>query len=190
MRKSVAKAFAGLIFVGAITGTASAAVVTRTYSFAASNFFATAEPPPVVPVTGAFTMTFDDAANIFDAPGAVINALNIPVDSPILFTYETGPFSFVRFGGAANGTGSLATNTNDILFQYSPTFGSVLLYSSTLTPMTNFFSTTVDVTVTNGNAAVPEPATWALMIAGFGLVGTGMRRRARDAALRVGSLAR
>ncbi|NNM76282.1 PEP-CTERM sorting domain-containing protein [Sphingomonas sp. ID1715] len=29
----------------------------------------------------------------------------------------------------------------------------------------------------NGNA-VPEPATWAMMIAGFGLAGAGMRRRA------------
>ncbi|NJC34322.1 hypothetical protein GGR88_001796 [Sphingomonas jejuensis] len=27
-------------------------------------------------------------------------------------------------------------------------------------------------------AAVPEPATWAMMIAGFGMVGAGMRRRA------------
>lgn len=27
--------------------------------------------------------------------------------------------------------------------------------------------------------AVPEPATWAMMIAGFGLVGAGMRRRAK-----------
>ena len=28
-----------------------------------------------------------------------------------------------------------------------------------------------------GGGAVPEPATWAMMIAGFGLVGAGMRRR-------------
>jgi hypothetical protein len=26
-------------------------------------------------------------------------------------------------------------------------------------------------------AAVPEPATWAMMVVGFGVVGTGMRRR-------------
>ncbi|WP_225883093.1 FxDxF family PEP-CTERM protein [Sphingomonas aliaeris] len=32
----------------------------------------------------------------------------------------------------------------------------------------------------NGNvAAVPEPATWAMMIAGFGMVGFAMRRRAK-----------
>jgi PEP-CTERM motif/Lectin C-type domain len=29
----------------------------------------------------------------------------------------------------------------------------------------------------SSNAAVPEPASWALMIAGFGLVGSAMRRR-------------
>ena len=34
-----------------------------------------------------------------------------------------------------------------------------------------------DVSVTAATAAVPEPATWGLMIAGFGLVGAAMRRR-------------
>jgi hypothetical protein len=31
--------------------------------------------------------------------------------------------------------------------------------------------------------AVPEPASWAMMIAGFGLVGAGARRRSRGAVL-------
>ena len=31
-----------------------------------------------------------------------------------------------------------------------------------------------------GGATVPEPATWAMMIGGFGLVGGGMRRRRRN----------
>ncbi|GGD98290.1 hypothetical protein GCM10011529_00410 [Polymorphobacter glacialis] len=40
-----------------------------------------------------------------------------------------------------------------------------------------------DTIVTLGvNAAVPEPATWAMMIAGFGLVGAAMRRKAMLAA--------
>ena len=31
--------------------------------------------------------------------------------------------------------------------------------------------------VRGGNAAIPEPASWAMLIAGFGLVGAAMRRR-------------
>lgn len=34
-----------------------------------------------------------------------------------------------------------------------------------------------DVVLTAADAAIPEPATWALMIAGFGMVGASMRRR-------------
>ena len=37
------------------------------------------------------------------------------------------------------------------------------------------FRSATDVTI---GGAVPEPATWAMMIAGFGMVGAGMRRRA------------
>jgi len=37
----------------------------------------------------------------------------------------------------------------------------------------NFLATTVDV---QRLAAVPEPATWAMLIAGFGMVGFSMRR--------------
>jgi hypothetical protein len=37
----------------------------------------------------------------------------------------------------------------------------------------------LDYVLANPLAAVPEPATWAMMIVGFGLVGAGMRRRAR-----------
>ena len=33
--------------------------------------------------------------------------------------------------------------------------------------------------VVNPPSAVPEPATWAMMITGFGLAGTALRRRNR-----------
>ena len=34
-----------------------------------------------------------------------------------------------------------------------------------------------DVRAIDSGSAVPEPATWAMMIAGFGLAGAGLRRR-------------
>jgi PEP-CTERM motif len=179
MRNRVGLAAAAAVLAGLVPASASAAVVIRTYTFKASNFFLAAATPPVAPVTGSFTIGFDDAANIFDAPGTVTNSLNIPVDSPILFTHETGPFGFVRFGGSQNGSGTLVLGTNDILFQYSLTFGGVLFYSSSSTPSANFFTTDVTVTVTDGISAVPEPSSWAMMLAGFGAIGWGMRRKHR-----------
>jgi len=35
-------------------------------------------------------------------------------------------------------------------------------------------------TITEAAAAVPEPATWGLMLAGFGVVGAGLRSRRRS----------
>jgi hypothetical protein len=37
----------------------------------------------------------------------------------------------------------------------------------------------IDFTVTPGTGPIPEPASWAMMIAGFGLAGAAMRRRAK-----------
>lgn len=59
--------------------------------------------------------------------------------------------------------------------------GSVSFYIQTLSgggygPLIDNFA----VDITSGTAVVPEPASWALMIAGFGLIGAA-RRRARTA---------
>ena len=45
--------------------------------------------------------------------------------------------------------------------------------------LTEFGGTgTYTLTISNpAAAAVPEPATWAMMLAGFGMVGVGLRRR-------------
>ena len=43
----------------------------------------------------------------------------------------------------------------------------------------DFDDTGVRIFVEGNAAAIPEPATWAMLIAGFGLVGGAMRRRAR-----------
>ncbi len=50
--------------------------------------------------------------------------------------------------------------------------GGATLYSGTVSAVGQTGTVTFDAV-----AAVPEPATWALMIAGFGLVGVGVRSR-------------
>lgn len=50
---------------------------------------------------------------------------------------------------------------------------------SSVNPDGIFNSGSLTFTYTPGGAAVPEPASWALMIAGFGLIGAASRRRVR-----------
>jgi hypothetical protein len=58
--------------------------------------------------------------------------------------------------------------TDNVIANFSTDNGAVTLNNAT----NGTFSAVVD-----ASAAVPEPATWGMMILGFGLVGAGMRRR-------------
>lgn len=50
-------------------------------------------------------------------------------------------------------------------------------FADNVTYSTNAGSTTYNFEVADGMGAVPEPATWAMMLVGFGGIGFGMRRR-------------
>lgn len=80
--------------------------------------------------------------------------------------YVTGP-SFLD--GSGLGFRTAAGNQVNLFYQDSASSYRV----NTLNPFTTGF-----VTATS-SPAVPEPATWALMIAGFAMVGGGLRRTAR-----------
>jgi hypothetical protein len=93
-----------------------------------------------------------------DGTGNLLATLNIPVNIPGCGApYNAGfcPFTGigVGFAGIAKSV-SFAGVANQIVFD-DITFGSVIA----------------------GGGGVPEPATWALLIAGFGMVGGAMRRR-------------
>jgi hypothetical protein len=84
-------------------------------------------------------------------------------------TFGTTPVA----GGSTTGSGNTLTLTSALLpntwytFKYSGTLAT----AGDISGPANFYT----------HAAVPEPASWALMLLGFGAVGYAMRRRRRPA---------
>ncbi|WP_243445738.1 PEPxxWA-CTERM sorting domain-containing protein [Polymorphobacter arshaanensis] len=103
-----------------------------------------------VPGTNAFNKTCAIGYSVFGDPvrsGGIINSIMVGGDSPFL----TAPLSGIPVAG-------IAFNTLTPLL--APTFDSDTGQLGVFLP-----------------APVPEPASWALMIGGFGMVGATLRRR-------------
>lgn len=137
-----------------------------------SNFYAVAYNPstnPVVPATDTFT------------PGGANNYLGLywgSIDTFNTITFFSGVTQIATFSGAAflpaSGSQTAATSNQyvNFLFTGGETYSSVVFGTQNL----NFEFDNLSY----GNVvAVPEPASWAMMIAGFGMVGGAMRRRGR-----------
>ena len=153
---------------------ANAAVVTKTYSITATKFEAGA---PTDPVTGIFTFTFDNAAFITPPSpnGLTVTGFNVPYAGPALFSFTKG--SDMLIVGNNIGLGSYTVGPA------TPGFGFAMLGISSTPTISNltysangklWHSSNVAVAEV---AAVPEPATWALMMLGFGGVGYAVRRK-------------
>jgi PEP-CTERM motif len=202
MKRSVLL-FGALVAGAAIggVGAASAAVVHDLVTFSASNFTvgSGSDPAPVDPVTGSFTITFDTAVDHTDqTTGITLDSLNITLGSPLSFSYSTtGTFAGILIvGGLENGASVVQFNpsTDDFWlfindFATAPSFKQ-LGYSQTSVSINNLFFTpdpggTGSVTVTPITGGVPEPSTWAMMLAGFaglGFLGYRQAAKARVAA--------
>lgn len=108
--------------------------------------------------------------------------------SPLAYALNAGDiFSFsVALLGRGNGSGpvtigNVAGTSQAPIFQYNQYAGGSGYYSNNGAPFTTRpwdvgFRTYVDTVAT---PAVPEPATWGMMIAGFGALGIAMRRAKR-----------
>lgn len=162
-----------------VGGASNAAIVTQTFALTASGFEAGA---PVEPVSGLFTFTYDQAAILTppSAAGLTVSDFNVAHNGPALFQYTKG--SNLLIVGNNVGLGSFTVSPA------TPGFGFAITNVST-TPTVSSFTYSADGHLWHAAnislTAVPEPGTWSLLIAGFGLAGAGLRlaRRSRGPAL-------
>jgi hypothetical protein len=157
---------------------ASSTTVTRRYDFEADDFVPVVgtAAAPTHPVVGAFIVTFDPTVAVFDQTvGIKLISLNLTLSSPLAFDFV--PFGQLTIGGLASTAAGVDNGVDDFYLAIqqpltdAPHFAG-LIYSST-SPAGTWAANAGSVTVSD----VPEPASWALMIGGFGLVGATLRRR-------------
>jgi hypothetical protein len=138
-------------------------------------------------VKGAFKFTYDTVtlATTLDYFSMAINGITYtPAKSQLQFSNFV-VFNRVRFpafliGGSLNGASSMVGGTDDFQLFWSPAPNGLRDLTYTTARAAGFF-TKRDLTFTPFAeipvAVVPEPATWAMMLVGFGLVGGAARRR-------------
>jgi PEP-CTERM motif len=210
MRTLLVASFATL---AASFSSASAAIVTETYSFSLGGFVDEFGDPPVssplATISGSFTLTFDPTLNhVDDTTGLVVHSfsgIGAPLDSPLGFSYVAASGEFV-LGGLEPAPNRINAGTNDFLIFLNLANLSKPQFIPCSAPGAGCGAATGDpgfvaaafarsgagfdesawiaATAESEVAAVPEPSTWAMMLAGFaGLGFMGWRGSRKTAAL-------
>jgi len=178
-----------LVASGAVMGAqaAKAALVHDLVEFSASDFETDvgSSPAPVDPVTGSFTISFDPTLSYTDETAGITlspGSLNIALGSTLSFSYNAPtsmlPVTTLVVGGISDGAQQVFVDpsTDDFWlfindFATAPSFSQVG-YSQTSVSAANLWDThSGSVTVTPVTGGVPEPSTWAMMLAGFAGLG-------------------
>jgi hypothetical protein len=190
---------AAALLLGSLSGAQSAAAstITQTIEFTASNIVTVfgGPPPPVNPVTGSFTLTFDPAVDYWnESAGIILNGININTGGfggTPMFTYFAGGATQARqlfVGMSMNGAWSMGSGMNDFMLSLSyepvPFFPAEFLYAQEGFGYL-FQAGSVSVTFTPPIAPTPIPASVVMLLTGLGSMG-GLayfrRRKAQGAA--------
>jgi hypothetical protein len=184
--------FAGIAIVfSSLSGAVGAAVVTWDISFKTSNLRDVMSGLPVdtpyAPVVGSLSVTFDNEVTVADeTSGITLHAINLPMGSPLAFTYDA-QFHYILIGGSEYGVNGMGLGADDFYLALSGLSGTdpigeyFLFVPWTDTDHFPLYTQDQDLDVTITETAVPEPASWAMMIGGFSLLGGAMRRRTNTA---------
>ncbi len=168
MRMAILATFA----VAVSTGTANAALLTRTYDIEATDFDIVGAYPTVA---GRFSITFDSVVETEfpTTDGLLVSNFTLPYQSAYLRWLDGDSLIF----------GNTLTPSGGGFRPEDRAYGFRLFGATGTTPTVPFFnyadgenifrSTTVRVSLAS---AVPEPSAWIMMIVGFAAVGCSLRK--------------
>jgi hypothetical protein len=154
-----------------------------TGQFAGQNFFGFAE------VEFSFVSDFDNGLAAQDQSRRIANALGLgPIGNDNFADVGLGAREVGIAGGDSGGPGFVngkLASVNSYGLTFGPNLGD---FGGGLNSGWGEFSGYVPISIhrsfiaVSAGGAIPEPGTWAMLIAGFGLVGAALRRDARRAA--------
>lgn len=192
MKTRLAAAAAALLFSSAIVAPATAATITYTLT---GNFQGTLDGQGF-DVFATFTGIADtDGPSTFGAPFRDLTSLTAVANGVTYTSVSTG--YFYSFPNRSSGGTGFGTLTNGYFIEFSginnfdgesdlaPTpvrFDFPANQAFVTDRGTAYINNASNLTFSASLAGVPEPATWGLMILGFGAVGGAMRRRQSIAA--------
>ena len=149
--------------------------------------------------SGLYFFTGHSAAQTLTGTGlSSVGGLTLQTNAGRNGNYATQPITFgftlngLSIGSTTFNPGDSATRLLTFNFGTITTLGQNYTLTASVTQGVEFgagaiqFATNAPLTLIEGTAgAVPEPATWAMMMLGFGMVGFGVRRRAGKVTTRV-----
>lgn len=177
-RLSVALAVSAVV----LSFPAVAATITQTYDFNATGFVGTnGSTPPFATANGSFTVTYDNAANALNQAGVTIHSISLAYAGPVHYSYYASDDTLAIVSANYNpsvpeqsfGRNGFAITLRNV--STSSPIGSSMNYS--VVGYDGVASTRTVAVQAAVASAVPEPATWGMMVLGFGAIGGAVRRR-------------
>jgi hypothetical protein len=157
----------------AIAQSASAAVIVVNGNFTATDWDVYFGEPsaPIDPLSMSYTVTFDDALT-YEADTTLLTILGSNNPYPVTFSYSP---SFGVIVIATDGDVGGCSHPAETFCAFVSDFATGTPFFVEQSPAGG--GGWVAGTITGGAPGIPEPTSWGLMIAGFGLAGTALRRR-------------
>ena len=166
---------------------ATAVVVTRSYTVSAEFIQQSA---PVKSLTLGFTLTYDPTVSVSNAAVSSYTSSSAAAQFnslPMLYgtDYYSGFGTYLIVSGAPGGS-QYVEGADDFFVQFlvdaqgNPVAGRNANVEYSFAGFRATYNTPLATVMVNGPTTpggVPEPASWAMQIAGFGLTGSAMRRR-------------